>query len=171
MDATAWVLLLQKEIPGVSVRLMLLCFLGILLYSLWHKHAQPFLQNELVEQDQTLKKLANSSAHLHHLIIKQEQENTEKKRQLLAIKETFLAWHQRRISATTAAFLATENETLEYKARMEQKERAIQQQQQKSAELHLIIHQLQSNAQKNYQGEAGAQRLIEILEDLERKGS
>ena len=167
MDATTWVFLFQS----ISVRLMLLFFLGALLYSLWANHAQPFLQNQQAEQDQALKKLADSNTHLHSQIIQQEEENTAKKSHLMAIKQMFLLWHQQRVAASTAACISTELDLIKYKEKMEQKERHILQQQQKSAELSLIIHQLHSNVQKAYQGDAGAIRLKKILEDLERKGS
>lgn len=150
---------------------MLLCFLGYLIYSLWIKHAQPFLQQQREEHDQLLKKLSLSNTHLQDLIAQQEAANTEKQKELLTIKETFLRWHQQRINLTTQLLVASEKQALDYKKRMAQKEIYIQKQRQQMVELESIIKQLQKNVQKAYQGQAGAERLKKVLEDLEQKGS
>ncbi len=167
MDISAELHLFQS----ISARLMLLCFLGLLILSLWKKHGKPFLAQEQEGQKLALEKLEQSNAQLRDFICNQEHENNSRKKELFAIKQTFLAWHQQRIAATAQIEAQSKKDDQAYKERMAQKQLSILANQQTREELFLIMQKLRSTMHQAYHGESGRIRLEKMITDLEEKAA
>jgi|GEM_PF-6108170 len=165
MNTTTWTVFLQS----ISIRLIVLCFLILLLYSLWTNYVKPFLKDEQTKQALDLQKLEQSNSALNNQILQQQAENTKKKELLLSTKQLFLLWHERRLKAAQIEQQTAADELQNYVNKTEEKHQRITRLQQKSLEVDAIINQLNHNARKAYQGNAGSQRLQNILKDLEGK--
>lgn len=165
MSTTTWTFFFQS----IGIRLIVLCFLILLLYSLWINYVKPFLKDERAKQDLALQKLEQANKELTNQILQQQEENSQKKDLLLATKELFLLWHERRLKAAQIDQQTAADELQNYERKIKEKQQLIMLLQQKSLEIDVTINQLHHNAQRAYQGDAGSKRLQNILKDLENK--